>query len=128
MRAVVAVHDARRPLLGDARRQQVVQLVHARVVQAGRLDRGRPRAVPRTELAGDVPVVPSELGQPDVGRVEGVQRCEHVDERLARPPARRLVEPRDDFPRRVERRAVDLAHDVEVGLGDVAVFRGCPKV
>jgi hypothetical protein len=44
-----------------------VEIVHPRVIERGTVDRCRPRAVPRAELAGDVAVVAAERGEADVG-------------------------------------------------------------
>ena len=99
VRSEVAVHDPRRTLFGDRRRQQVVELVHAWVVEAGELDRCRPRPVPRPQLTGDVAVVSTEVAEPDLLRRDRVQRGEHVDEHLTGVPASGLVEPlRTDAP------------------------------
>ena len=76
----VAVHD-RVDALG---RQRADELVAQRVQRRHVLDPRRLRLLrPAPQLARHEAGGAAELGQPDRGRVDGVQRGEHVDERLA---------------------------------------------
>ena len=83
---VVAVDDRGRALLGDLARERVVGLVHrGQVESAGYLGVGPLElAVPALQLALDVRLLLAEVAEPDRVDVDGVDRGEHVDDRLAR--------------------------------------------
>ena len=79
---------------------------------------------PAPDLALDVAVGMAEVGEPDRGVVDGVDRDEHVDE-LFGATARIVVRQRRDLCGRAQDDAVDLLHDVEgrVVDGDVVAER-----
>ena len=78
---VVAVDDAGRALLGDAR--PAGGRGPRRPPGSSRVLRLLPLAVPTPELAGDVALVAAEVAQPDGVEVDGVDGGQGVDERLA---------------------------------------------
>ena len=116
---VVAVDDARRPLVRQMLQEVPLQFVGPRVVQLGRFHGRGPGPVPGPQLPSDVAVPLAERAQPHLVRVDGVKLGEHVDEGMRQPCPPLLGHPLLGVNGTVERTPVDQAHDVEPGAGDV---------
>ena len=99
-----------------------MQLVNLGAVNRCRFDRRIPGAIPGLHLAKDVVLLLAEGGKTDLVRVERVQCRERVDPRLGHDAAVLLGHPVLDVFGVVERLAVDQAHHVEVGTGDLGPF------
>ena len=109
----------RRPLLGDPRREAVVD-----AVDAGQLARLRllPLALPAAQLAGDVVLLAAELAEPDRVGVDGVDLGQGVGDAHADRPPIVLVGEDLGLGEAAQDRALDELHHVEGGAGDALVL------
>ena len=112
------MHDGGPLLLGDAPGQLVADpLDELAVVDALDLHLVVLPA-PALELPLDVPLVPSQIAQPDRVGVDGVQRGQRVGHVVADGAPRRLVERRLGLGRAAQDVALDELHHVEGPLVD----------
>jgi hypothetical protein len=107
--SVVAMDDRRRALLGDASGEGVVDVLDQRELPRLLLVE---LPVPPLELAGDVALMATEVGQPDRLDVDGVERGHRVDERATGVGPRRRRQHRLGERPLADDVAVDEAHHV----------------
>ena len=111
--------DRRRALLGDARRERLVDAVDRRQLARLRL---LPLALPAVQLAGDVVLLAAEVAEAGGVGVDGVDLDQGVGDALADRPPVALVGKDLRLGQAAQDRALDELHHVEGRLVDALVL------
>jgi len=116
--AVVAVNQTSWALIGNHGRQQLMGSIDSGQIAGALLI---PLAVPTFELAGDITLMSTEIGESDPVDIDPVNRSHGVDQRAARSGARLGREGALDGGRVAQHMAIDKAHDIELGIVDLRI-------